>query len=430
MIYRKDIRGSNWIKSTRGTDFHFLYTTVFKALFCLLLLVQSGRSLFAQNRSELETRRKELIEEIKQTNQLLEETKRNKATTLDRYFALQTQIKRRQELIQTLGWEIAYADSSINRATEVIEALNSDVELLKQEYAQMLRTAFRHKMNQSYVFFLFSAKSFNDAFKRWRYIRQYDHFRKRQARIIAETQQTLSHRLEVLENRKEEKQSLLVSEQQQKQLLTRELASKNQILTDLKTDEKRLSSELAEQQKAHQQLNAAIESIILEEMARRKRTDRTPEALEERREEAAEEIPAEVLSENFQSKKGRLPWPVSNGMITRYFGTQPHPTQKKIQIVNNGIDIRSREQAPVQVVFAGTVAGTQFIPGYQHTVIVQHGEYYTVYSNLEEIYVKRGQQLSTRQTIGRLSKENAEVHFEIWREKTRLNPVKWVSKPS
>lgn len=407
-----------------------MYPTLFKALFCLLLLVQSGSFLFAQNRSELETRRKELIEEIQQTNRLLEETKKNKATTLDRYFALQTQIKRRQELIQTLGWEIAYADSSINRATEVIEALNSDVELLKQEYAQMLRTAFRHKMNQSYVFFLFSANSLNDAFKRWRYIRQYDQFRKRQASIIAETQQTLSHRLEVLENRKQEKQSLLDSEQQQKQLLTRELASKNQILTDLKSDEKRLSTELAERQKAHQQLNAAIESIIFEEMARKKRTDRTPEALEERREEAAEEIPAEVLSENFQSKKGRLPWPVSNGMITRYFGTQPHPTQKKIQIVNNGIDIRSREQAPVQVVFAGTVAGTQFIPGYQHTVIVQHGEYYTVYSNLEEIYVKRGQQLSTRQTIGRLGKENAEVHFEIWREKTRLNPVKWVSKPS
>lgn len=415
LIYRKNTPGSIWTK----------------AIFYTALLIQFGLiSVFAQNRSKLETRRLQLIEEIDQTNQLLAETKKNKATTLDRYFALQNQIRRRQELIQTLRQEISYADSSINRAHEVIQALNLDVTALKQEYAQMLRTAFRHKMNQSYVFFLFSAKNFNDAFKRWRYILQYDQFRKRQAELITDTQRMLSQKLSVLEVKKQEKQTLLDSEQLQKQLLTQELANKNQILTALKQNEQRLTDELSQQQRAHQELNTAIESVIVEEMARKRRSERSAEALAEGREEERETIPDAALSDVFQSRKGRLPWPVSSGIITRYFGTQPHPTQKKIQIVNNGIDIQSREQAPVQAVFDGTVAGTQFIPGYQHTVIVQHGTYYTVYSNLEEIYVKRGDKVNARQTIGRLSEQNAEVHFEVWREKTRLNPIHWVSKAS
>lgn len=401
-----------------------------KIFCCLLFLLTAIAALPAQNRSELEIRRKQLIEEIDQTNQLLTETKQNKATALDRFFALQTQIKRRQELITTLRKEISYADSSIVRANQVIEALNIDVSALKQEYAQMLRSSFRHKMNQSYILFLFSSRNFNDVFKRWRYIRQYDQFRKRQAFLITETQKTLENKLETLEEKKLEKQQLLTSEQNQKQLLTKELDSKNEILETLKADEKRLTAELSEQQKAHQKLNAAIETVIFDEMARKKKAARTPEALDNSRPTTESAINETALSENFQNSKGRLPWPVNSGVITRHFGAQTHPTQKRIKIVNNGIDIRTQEKAHIQVVFSGTVAGTQFIPGYQHTIIVQHGDYYTVYSNLEEIYVKRGDQLRARQKIGRLGSQNSEVHFEIWKEKERLNPVKWVSKPS
>lgn len=421
--------------SQRALDLKYLDDTQkwiwTKAIFCLLLLWQVGApALSAQNRSELETRRLELIEEIKQTNVLLEETKKNKTTTLNRYFALQNQIKKRQELILTLRTEIAYADSSIQRAGEVIDALDLDIQSLKQEYAQVLRTAFRHKMNQSYVFFLFSAKNLNDAFKRWRYIRQYDQFRKRQAQLIASTQEMLSLKRDNLEKKKDEKEVLLQSEQEQKQILTRELASKNEILTALKEDEARLSDELSRQQKAHDQLNAAIEVIIVEEMARKRRADRSSESLAGGPNEAGNNLPEAALSGSFQSRKGQLPWPVSGGIITRYFGTQTHPTQKKIKIVNNGIDIQSREQAPVRAVFSGKVAGTQFIPGYQHTVILQHGDYYTVYSNLQEIYVKRGDKVNAQQTIGKLGKEKAEVHFEVWRGKNRLNPIHWVSKAS
>ena len=398
----------------------------------LLLLFVWNTLLTAQNRSDLEARRKQLIEEIQQTTHLLEETKRTKASALDRYFALQAQINKRQELIRTLRSEIAYADTSIFRTNDVIFSLNNDVQALKTEYAQMLRTAFRHKQNQSFIFFLFSANNINDVFKRWRYIRQYDQFRKRQAHLIVETQKTLQKKLIQLEEKKVEKEVLLTAEQKQKEFLSQELNDKNMILQALKADEKRLSGALADQQKAHQKLNDAIESVIRGEMARKRKEARNPESLAGTNTPTTAEV-AEVdmaLSSNFQGNKGRLPWPVKNGIITRYFGTQAHPTQKKIKIINNGIDIQAGEQSPVQVIFGGTVAGTQFIPGYQHTVIVQHGDYYTVYSNLEEIYVKRGDAVNARQTIGRLSNTDSEVHFEIWREKQRLNPVEWVGKQS
>jgi murein DD-endopeptidase MepM/ murein hydrolase activator NlpD len=156
---------------------------------------------------------------------------------------------------------------------------------------------------------------------------------------------------------------------------------------------------------------------------------RKPEALNATKEKE-EEISAEDigLSKDFSQRKGKLPYPVADGYITRSFGTQPHPTLKGVKINNNGVDIRTDKASDINVVFAGTVVGTQFVPGYQNTVIVQHGEYYTVYSNLEEVLVKRGEKIVANQMIGRLSKDKPEVHFEVWREKERLNPVGWISQ--
>lgn len=409
--------------------FSFLNTSiVFRIGVVVLCLVLAGTSLQGQSRKDLEEKRRELLVEIQETNDLLETTKRNKETTLDRFFALQAQIRRRQQLINNLREEIAFTDASIDRTNEVIEALNEDIKRLNLEYAAMLRAAYRMKLSNSYMLFLFSADNFNDLFKRWQYLRQYDKYRKKQARLIAETKQTLETKAEQLEKRKVEKEQLLVSQQKQKQLLGQELKDKDQLLNTLKKDESRLAGDLKEQQNAHQQLNDVIESFIRDEMADRRRQSRTSEALD-----ASKNLPdidLADLSNDFQENKGQLPWPVRSGVITRFFGTQPHPTIKSVEITNNGIDIRSENQARVYAIFHGKVVGTQFVPGYQNMVIIQHGHYYTVYSNLEEVAVKRGDQVRARQFIGRLNNDNPEVHFEVWREKQRLNPVNWVAKAS
>ena len=392
-----------------------------------LLCLTFASSLTAQNRQDLENKRQQLLMEIRETETLLKTTKQNKAATLDQYLALQNQIRKRQQLIKTLHEEVDYANASINRANEVVAALSNDVTQLKQEYANIIRTAYRHKINNSFLLFLFSADSFNDAFRRWQYIRQYDRYRKKQASLIIQTQEMLAGKARQLKKKLEEKEQLLTSQEQQQQLLNRELKDKNRILKELKTSEGRLVAELDEQQKSHDALNRAIEEVIREEMARKRREARAADALAagEGPEAPDDNIP---LSNSFKGNQGRLPWPVKNGYITRRFGKQPHPQIRSIQITNNGIDIRTDERANVYAIFEGKIAGTQFIPGYKNTVIIQHGKYYTVYSNLEEAFVQRGDVVDTREPIGKLGKDKPEVHFEIWQEKKRLNPVDWVAK--
>lgn len=382
----------------------------------------------AQNRRELEEKRKQLLKEIEETNAQLKETQQNKAATLDRYVALQRKIKKRQQLVQTLKKEIANADSSIARTQEVIGALEDDVEQLKSEYAKTIKTAYRLKINKGLVLFLFSARDINDAFRRWQYIRQYHKYRKRQANLILETQDMLEVKAVQMQKRKEDKVNLLASQEKQSTLLRSELIAKDRMLKDLKSSEARLVAELNEQEKAHQRLNEAIETVIREEVAKMKEAARKPEAMSVGTAERREVDDAADLSASFTRLKGRLPWPVEVGEITKYFGTQPHPTIKTIQIKNNGIDIKTKSSAKVYAVYRGRVAGRQYIPGYQNTLILQHGDFYTVYSNLEEVYVKRGDNINAEQVIGKLSNSKNEVHFEIWQEKKRLNPIHWVTK--
>ncbi len=403
-----------------------------KYLITVILLFYIPLSIFGQDRKVLEEQRKQLIQEIEQTSTLLATAKKNKEAALDRFFVLQRQIKKRQQLINTLKEELVLTDASILRVDEVITFLSNDIDRLKKEYSQMLRIAYRHRKSQSFLVFLFSARNFNDAYRRWQYIRQYDRYRKRQAEVIIATQESLRDRASTLVARKEEKQKLLTSSLQQQSLLSRELKEKDEILSSLKENEAQLSGVLKKQQAAHQKLNDAIEEIIVAEMAKRRKEARSSEALAKRKEEAKEVAGGKTLASNlvanFRKNKGRLPWPVQEGIITKNFGTQPHPTLKGIQISNNGIDIETNKEATVYAIFDGEVVGVQFIPGYKTTVILQHGQYYSVYSNLEDTFVKRGEHISASQRIGKVGRDKPELHFEIWREKQRLNPVHWVNK--
>lgn len=392
----------------------------------MFILLVGLQSLSAQSRKELEQKRKQLLDEINQTNTQLEKTKKDKEQALARYFALQNQIQKRQKLVKTLDLEIKSADVTIDQLKQVRVTLNSDLERLKLEYASTLRTALRHRMSNSMALFLFSAKDFKDAFQRWQYVRQYYRYRNRQAEQILKTQQQLVQRAVELERIKSEKSKLLVAQKQQQSTLNIELADKNRLVKSLKTDESKLLTELDRQQKAHDQLNKAIEDIIRAEILKKKKDARKPEALSAAKEEvnSAEEI---ELSNQFAKRQGNLPWPVTKGVVTRSFGTQQHPTLKGVKINNNGIDIRAEKASDVYAVFAGTVVGKQFVPGYQNMVIVQHGQYYTVYSNLEEVTVKRGDAIAAKQIVGRVSNERPEVHFEIWNEKQKMNPIDWIN---
>ncbi len=393
---------------------------VFLALFLLAPLL-----CFSQERQLLEERRKKLILDIQKAEELLTDTKKNKETTLLRYNTLQGQIKKRKELIRTLQEEVNLADGSLTQLHSVIQSLQSDIDKLYREYGQMARVAYRQKLTLGRILFLFSAHSLNDAFRRWQYLKQYDHYREKQAHLISETQSTLISQLHELETRKKEKQSLLENANWQTGRLATELDEKDKLLKSLKTYEDSLMAELKKKRQAHEQLNSAIEKVIRDEMAKARKAERKDET------NTVSNAAAEASS-GFEGVKGRLGWPVQNGTITGYFGRQEHPSLSGVYLTNNGIDIRTELDASVLCIFQGEVVGVQFIPGYSsYMAIIRHGSYYTVYSNLEEVSVKRGQTVKAKEVIGKVRTDPktsaAEVHFEVWQEKNRMNPLDWLA---
>lgn len=424
----------------------------------VLLLVSSA--LNGQNRNNLERKRKALLKEIRTTSKRLQQTTKNKVAAFDRFMDLEEQIQRREELIQTLNEELEYAETNIIRTSDVIAALEQDMKNLQEEYGRMARQAYRQKVQQNSLLFIFSASSLNQAFRRWQYLKQYRQSRKKTATMIVSTQNDLNQKLQQLETSKLEKEELLATEIEQQASLNQEKEDKNQLLKELKADEAQLVKALQRQQNNHQNLNNAIEKIIRKEMAANRKKERSRQALVEanaarvnkRRKNTTSKSPksrpvpnrrpsnnntapsynSSMLTSEFSSNKGLLSWPVNEGTVTKYFGKQAHPTLKRIQITNNGIDIKTHPKAPVKAVFKGEVVGLQFIPGYNQMVIIKHGNYYTVYSNLEDVTVNKGSFVQAKQTIGKVSvnaqTRKSEVHFEVWKDKTRLNPIKWVRR--
>lgn len=396
-------------------------------LFSLLLTT----ALSGQNKHELEHQRKTLLKDIKQTNDLLRETHKNKEAVLTHFYALQRQITKREQLINVLKKEIELTHQSITRTEGVVAALQEDIGRLYQEYSIVARKAYRMKLNNSTLLFLFSSGSLNDAFFRWQYLKQYDAYRKKQAYFIIETQKILTAKIQSLKDKKNEKQLLLETEHLQKSTLQQDLAKKNKLLKILEDDENKLLVNLKKQQASHEQLNSAIESTIIAQSIKNRKKERTNQP------SAGEKLPKapsnnKKLSANFYKNKGKLPWPVDKGIISKRFGKQPHPTLKKIEISNNGIDILTNKSAEIFTIFEGEVSGVQFVPGHQNTVIIRHGNYYTVYSNLEEVFVQKGDKIPTKHLIGKAmtktDSQKSEVHLEIWKEQKKLNPVRWISR--
>lgn len=421
---------------------------------CVLLLPFAG---MAQSQKELEDKRKKLIRDIEVTDKLLKKTTKTKESTYDRYLALQNQIESRASLIQTIDQELQEADGAISRNTVVVASLGQDILKMQEEYGRMIRNGFRRKTLSNPLLYILSAASLNEAFRRWLFLRKYDQYRKQQAEAIAFTRDMLSRRIGDLAKTKSEKENLLLYLEGQKTMLTTELVDKDALLKNLGQDETRLKQDLQQKQQTHEALNQAIEKIIQEEVFKRVEESRkakpapaipaptktetpvvaTKPSTDKAEKPAAVAAPAEAvetdnLSRFFQLKRGKLPWPVDNGFVARPYGRQKHPTIKNIEITNNGIDIRTEESAEVRSIFEGKVAGVQFIPGHEYTVILQHGNYYTVYSNLSETKLTKGEQVSAKQLIGRVANNaitgTSELHFELWHEKERMNPALWIKK--
>ncbi len=405
-----------------------------KRLFFLLLLLWIAlptQTIVAQEkRTELENTKKQLEEEINLTNQLLEETKKSKMLSLNELNMLQAKIRKRQNLIATLQKQIQNTDSRLQRTRNDLKKTQNDLSKLKKEYGKMLVFANKNRNGLNKLMFLFAADDFNQAYRRLKYLQQYSSLRKRQIERMTTAQAQLNNQKTQLEVEKEEKIRLFDDEKKQQVLLSNEQKQVDQTVRKISDQEKKLQKDIRSKEQEALKLQRQIESIIAEEI--RKAQNRKAENKTSSPDKLSNLTPEEIkLSNSFTQNRGKLPWPVERGIISSRYGEQPHPVLKKVTIKNNGIDIATTAGSEARAVFDGVVVSVNRITPTNNAVILRHGDYFTVYSNLEQTYVKRGDNVSTKQLLGSIHTDKSEgktvIHFELWQNKNLVNPSLWLA---
>jgi len=304
--------------------------------------------------------------------------------------------------------------------------MNNEIEKMKAEYARLVFQAYKSRGQYHKLVYILSAKDFNEAYRRIKYFQQYSEYRKKQVAELRVKQEELALLIKHLEAQKVEKESLLAEQRKESQRLEAVKSEQNREVNRLMTQERRLRNQLAIQQQRDQRLQNEIKKLITADEQRRLATTKNPyEVLtpEER-----------LISNNFRGNRGRLPWPTERGVITRFYGKDiPHPFLKGIKLDYDGIDITTVSEANVRAIFDGEVTNIGVIPGYNMVVIIRHGEYRTVYSNLVDVTVKGGDKVTSRQNIGKVYTERgaktAILQFKIWEGLNNpLDPELWIVK--
>jgi len=411
--------------------------------FVLIIAFVFGVQLlgFSQSKEVLQSKKAQIQKEIELTNKLINKAKKEKNQSINILSTLNKQIESRDEIVKTLDLEIKMTIIQIeNLKVEIaetersIQAQQELLDTLKNEYALMIRHAYHNRNAYDRLAFIFSAQSYNQAFKRLRYLQEYSQFRQKQVEEIKQVETKLSEELLSLKRQKalltvakNERNQMLGESQAEISLLTQEKQSQNTFLTSLRKTEKKLKKDLSKQQQLAKALDNQIKKIIAEEIRKAKEKANlsggaslslTPEE--------------QQLSDNFSSNKGKLPWPVERGVIIERFGIQPHPVLKGIETLNNGIKITTEEGSFVRSIFEGTVSRIIDIPGSGKAVIISHGDYFTVYSNLIEVFVKQGQTVGLKEDIARVytksSNKESITELQIWKGSEKLDPSSWLFK--
>ncbi|MBK9151498.1 MAG: peptidoglycan DD-metalloendopeptidase family protein [Saprospiraceae bacterium] len=394
----------------------------FKIHILIVVFLLAYSAVSSQSRKELEKQRMEIIKEIEKTSKILDNTKKNKEQNLSRLKALEEQIESRKKLLNTLQQEIAVSESSLASNLQKLDSLHQKEIALKEQYKSVLRTSYLRKVSNSSWSYLLSSDNLNRLFYRWVYLRQFENFAAAKAEEIKQLTQNIESKNESIRKIKEERQQMKQQTESNMAALTKEQSEKDALIKKLSKEEQNLNAKLAKSQKERENLNAAIEKIIIAELAKSRDAEKAaPEAKKK----------AEVDNSDFAKNKGNLPWPVSKGTITGQFGTHPHPTIKSLEVSNNGIDITLTGGDDVKCIFDGEVVGVTNIPGFKNMVIIRHGNYYTVYSKMDQAAVSKGQSLKRGQIIGKVIADESgksELHFELWKDKSKLNPAAWISK--
>lgn len=389
-------------------------------LFCLMLAVMTMQG-FAQSKDDLQSKVKQLEKDIKKAEKLLKETSKNKAATVSEVNLLQTQITQRETLINTYKQQVSNLDKAIKRNKNDINSLQNELKNHRQEYADMLSLAYKNRNNIDNLLFIFSSDDFSQAVRRMRYIREFNESLKEKMTEIENTKSKIKNRLTKNESDKEEKQKLLVAQEKEKDLLLKDKKKLDEKVAKLKKKEGSIKKDIQAKNKESEALQKKIRQII--ESEAKKAREREAAAKSKNRTSVDYQ-----LSTKFENNKGKLPWPC-DGIVTGKYGNSQHPTQSKVTINNHGIDITTTAGSMAYCVFDGEVS-TVFNTGKSNVVMVRHGLYFTLYANLDKVFVKSGDKVKTGDKIGVIhtsATENTTVlHFELWNDKNHTNPNNWL----
>lgn len=435
-------------------------------IFLLCFFVFSNQQ-FAQSGSkskkDLENKKKRINDEINEINSMLKETKANKRSSLGALVNINLKLEKRQDLINTINAQLSALNKEIKENEVRSQILKDNLEKLKDEYARMILFAQRNQDSYTKLMFVFASSNFNQAYSRLKYFQQYSNFRKKQAGEIINTQTMLLASLNELKAQRHEKNVLLGTEQVEKQNLSKEKGDQEQVLTELQQKEKELKAELEKKKQETIQLQLAIKKLIAEEIKRKieeAKTKAASDALAAKKAKDKKEAKkvkntssekttttsvkvktepnimpelteeTEALSADFANNRGKLPWPVVKGLICESYGEHEHPAIKGFMISNNGVEICANKGAQVRAVFDGEVTGIAISPTGGKLVIIRHGEYLSVYTNLGDVMVKTGQKVTVKQIIGSVLYNEDEgknsINLQIWKGQKTMDPSGWL----
>jgi septal ring factor EnvC (AmiA/AmiB activator) len=394
-------------------------------LFGLTILAQTANAQ-DQRQQNLENQRKLLQEEIKQINKLLFSNEKQKKSVLTEFEDLSLKIDVRGRLIRVTNEQANRLTQKISVNQRIIGQQRKDLENLKKDYSEMIRKSYQSGSGQSRMMFLFSSESFLQAYKRSQYLNQYTSFRKKQGELIVEKTKTLQQLNTDLVAQKLKKEELVKENKTAQQQYKNEQSSQQQLIKALKKKERSFVSQIKKKQKKAAAINKEIQRLIREAIAASNKA-------------AGKNLNAKVftltpedqlISDNIIANKGKLPWPVEQGVVVQKFGKQPHPVVKTTMIQSNGVTIATPQSSEARAVFEGKVMSIIGFKGSNPTVLIQHGNYITTYSNLSEVYVIKGQKVKAKEKIGKVFTNpetgKTELKFSVFKNSSPTNPKSWI----
>ncbi len=420
------------------------YPKIYKFSFNFLLLllgIFSSLSLPAQklNKAQLEQQKRINLRKIAETHKILQETTTEKKATLGKLTALSEQISTRKKLIHSMETEVEILDKELIEIDGLTEAMETDLKALKKEYAALIYATAKANNGYNKLAFLFSADSFNQLFQRIIYLRQYTKARQTQKEQIDKVKKRLDSQRRKRNEKRYERQLLLQAQGIESKNLTNLQDQHQETVKQLSAREQDLKDELDKEQRELQQVENLIADLIEKEIKRSREEAEKSVALRKDKTEKVEKktdntikLTAEeaVTAASFSDLKNKMTWPVKSGFVSSHFGKHPHPELKGIEEKNDGITIQTNRGAEVRVVYEGIVKAVMSPSNYKF-VVVQHGDYFTVYNKLTNVTVKSGQKLKANDLIGTASTNSdgeTEIQFQIWKNAEKLDPENWLSE--